>query len=121
MAAKGVQFVIGRLKGETSTTVQTVIFDKKVFTKEQTVAWLKKNKLKSAKVDETENSFRFRQRDPGDFQDKSFKTITPGAKKEEYEGPPLRTLINLWTVTGHMDIGEMVSAALAGKEVSGRP
>lgn len=59
-----------------ATTVQSVIFDKEHFTHAQAVKWLRDHDFKAAKTDEKEKTFRFRQRDPGDFQDGSFRTIT---------------------------------------------
>lgn len=86
---EGIKFVIGRLKGETKTTVQSVLFDKEIWTLRRARAWLKENDLKSDKLDETEANYRFRQRDPGDFKERSFRTITPGQRraKGEYGGP----------------------------------
>lgn len=79
------QMVIGRLKGETTTTVQTLIFPKGSFTEAEAIAWAKGHDFKADKVDETEDSFRLRQRDPGDFEEGSFRTITPGEKEEAEE------------------------------------
>ena len=39
----GIQAVIGRLKGETSTTIQSYIFDKKKWTTEKAQAWVKEH------------------------------------------------------------------------------
>lgn len=58
-----------------STTVQTLIFSKEKFSKEAAVSWAKDHDFRSDKVDETEDSFRFRQRDPNDFKEGSFRTI----------------------------------------------
>lgn len=81
---EGIKFVIGRLKGETKTTLQSILFDKDIWTLAKAKAWLKENDFKSSKLDETEDNFRFRQRDPGDFKPRSFRTITPG---KQYGGP----------------------------------
>jgi phage gp29-like protein len=59
-----------------ATTVQTVVFDKAKYSAEQATAWLQENGFKAAKKDETEESLRYRQREPGDFEDGSFRTIT---------------------------------------------
>lgn len=80
--AGGVKFVIGRLKGEGSSTVQTVVFDKESWTRASASDWLKEHELRSDKVDETESSLRYRQRDPGDFTPGSFRTITPGGARD---------------------------------------
>ena len=57
------------------TEVQTLIFDKAVFTEEQARAWAKDHDFKVSKVDETQDSFRIRQQQPGRFQANSFRTI----------------------------------------------
>lgn len=80
--AEGIKFVIGRLKGEKNTTVQTVIFSKdEGWTEEKAKVWLKNNDMYSGKVDETDNYFRYRQKNPDDFEENSFRTIIPGKKK----------------------------------------
>lgn len=70
-----------------TTEIQTLILDKKRFpTLADAKKWIKDNNFKiehkGKGPDETEASFRFRQRDPGDFQDGSFRTIniTDGVK-----------------------------------------
>lgn len=78
---EGIQFVIGRLKGETTTTVQSVLFDKEKWTAARARTWLKDHDFKSVDLDETEERLRFRQRDPGDFQTGSFRTIDAGERR----------------------------------------
>lgn len=80
----GVKFVIG-FKKEGGSEIQSVIFDKRKFTKEQAKAWLEKAKLDSGKVDETEDSYRFRQHDPGDYT--RFRVMVPGQNAKESAGP----------------------------------
>lgn len=73
---RSIKAVIGHLKGSKTTTEQSIIFEpKSAWTLEQAKEWLQKHKLKSD-VDETENSFRFRQIDPSEFEESSFRTIT---------------------------------------------
>jgi ClpP class serine protease len=62
--------------------MQTLIFSKDTFSRAQAVAWAKRNGKKYDSVDETEDSYRLRQRDPGDFDKESFRTIdiTKGVK-----------------------------------------
>jgi hypothetical protein len=64
--------------------IQTLIFDKDVFrTKAEALAWARGHGFELHKaLDETGDSFRMRQRDPGDFEAGSFRTITlrPGVK-----------------------------------------
>jgi hypothetical protein len=63
--------------GEEPTTVETLIFSKKVFkTAAKAKKWAKDHDYKATKVDETDKSWRIRQRDPGDFKKDSFRTIT---------------------------------------------
>jgi len=49
--AKGIKAVIGRLKGKTSTTIQTYIFDKKVWTVDKAKAWVKEHGGKTSMED----------------------------------------------------------------------
>ena len=43
--ARGVDIIMGRLKGETTMTAQAYRFDKTVFTVAEAKAWLKKNNI----------------------------------------------------------------------------
>ncbi len=64
-------------KQQDPASVQTLIFSKDRFkTAAAARAWAKENGFKSNKVDETETSFRLRQKEPGTFQEGSFRTIT---------------------------------------------
>ena len=70
---------------EKSTTVQTLIFDKSKFTLEQVKQWIKDHDYiieSNPGIDETETSFRVRQKSPGEFIEGSFRTIdiTDGIK-----------------------------------------
>jgi len=59
-----------------STTVQTLVLSKEVFDSEEAaLAWAKEHDFLAEKVDETDSSFRLRQRDPAEFQEDSFRTI----------------------------------------------
>lgn len=61
-----------------TTTVQTLIFDKEKFTVAQAKAWAKENGFRSDKVDEPEagKTIRLRQKSPSAFQPGSFRTIS---------------------------------------------
>ena len=48
--------------------VQTVVFPKEKWTLARARAWLTEHDFKTDKVDETANSYRFRQQEPGQFQ-----------------------------------------------------
>lgn len=63
-----------------SMKVQTLIFSKKKFSKKAAMKWAALHGFASSKVDEKENTFRLRQKDPGQFE--TFRTITfkPGIK-----------------------------------------
>ena len=63
-----------------SMKVQTLIFSKEKFTKASAKAWAKSHGFKAGKVDEKTNTYRLRQRDPGQFE--TFRTIEfkPGLK-----------------------------------------
>jgi hypothetical protein len=57
------------------TEVQSLIFDKAKYTREQVVAWVESHGFEHTKLDETEQSYRVRQREPGDFELGGFRTI----------------------------------------------
>lgn len=66
-------------------TIQTLIFDKSKFSAGKAVAWAKEHGFRveaNPGIDETEESYRIRQRGPGQFQEGSFRTIelAPGVK-----------------------------------------
>jgi len=63
------------------TKVQTLLFSKDNFTLKKAKAWLKKHGYKTD-VDEKENTYRFRQVEPCEFNEESFRTIefTDGIK-----------------------------------------
>lgn len=74
-----------KLEEQQTTVEQSFILSKKRFeTRQEAVNWVKEQEgdLKFGKVDETEESWRFRQREPGDFKDGSLRTIdiTDGVK-----------------------------------------
>jgi len=85
MATEGIQFIIGKLKGENTTTVASVLFDKEVWTKRKARTWLGGHGFKSGKIDETDTRLRFRQKDPDEFEKGSFRTISAGRGKFEEE------------------------------------
>jgi len=60
--------------------VQSIIFDKDKFSETEARAWLKRNGFSQPKVDETENSLRFRQTDPGRYRTMRTITMTEGVK-----------------------------------------
>lgn len=69
------------MKTTKQTEIQTVICSKKRFkTLAAAKKWIKDHDFKTSHngkgPDETSTSYRFRQRDPGDFQSGSFRTIT---------------------------------------------
>ena len=53
--SEGVKAIIGRLKGETATTVQSVLFDKKRFDENTGTTWLRRNMMKFTEAVELEN------------------------------------------------------------------
>lgn len=60
--------------------VQTLIFRKENFPRaDRARSWARYHGFKVAKVDETEVSFRLRQREPSDFVPGSFRTIDMGS------------------------------------------
>lgn len=60
--------------------VQSVLFDRDVFSKADATKWLNKNGFISIKVDKTKNYYRFRQVSPIEGNDYRIKKVTPGIK-----------------------------------------
>jgi hypothetical protein len=56
--------------------VQTVLFDRRAWSKAAAVAWLRHHGYDAAKVDTTEHYHRFRQHDPHHYVPGSFRTIS---------------------------------------------
>jgi hypothetical protein len=74
---------VAELLEQQSTTVQTLIFAKAQFRgADAAKKWAADHGFKGGKVDETEDGFRLRQREPGEFKEGSFRTIMlkPGVK-----------------------------------------
>lgn len=65
----------GASLNETATSIQTVVVSKSKFSKSQAVALAKRNNW-SSEMDETADSYRFRQKEPTSCQTGSFRTIT---------------------------------------------
>ena len=83
---QGIQFIIGRLKGETGTTIQSVLFDSSTWGEDEAREWLSEHDLKSTKLDATDNKLRFRQKDPSTFQEESFRIIKAKGSSMEAHG-----------------------------------
>lgn len=64
------------------TVIQSLIFDKELFTAETAKKWALDHDFKAESVDETTDSIRLRQKDPNEFLEDSFRTIelTDGVK-----------------------------------------
>lgn len=59
-----------------ATAVQTLIFDRATFDREQVIAWVEAHDFTHDKpLDETADSWRVRQREPGEFVEGSLRTI----------------------------------------------
>jgi len=57
------------------TEVQSLVFDKEKFDAKKASDWLTSHDFNDPGVDETEESLRYRQQDPGNFESDSFRTI----------------------------------------------
>lgn len=67
------------IRSAKSTTIQTLIFSKDKFSKAEAVKWAKEHDHKT-EVDETEDSYRLRQRDPDTMTGMKTITLTDGIK-----------------------------------------
>lgn len=73
--AQGISIIIGRKKGESTTSTQSIVFSKDKWTLAEAKKWLADHGKRADKVDETENSYRFRQEEPDAFEEGSLRTI----------------------------------------------
>ena len=64
----------GKIYCSKGSKLQTLLFNKKYFTKEQAIEWLKKYKMKTG-IDEVTNTYRARQLNPDLFKKDSFRTM----------------------------------------------
>ncbi len=80
---KSLDEIIDILKEREAAVTQSILLSKKHFKmKKEAIDWLKKHKKKFGNIEETDEYWRARQRDPDDFKPKSFRTheIAPGIK-----------------------------------------
>lgn len=87
--SKSIKFIIGRLKGDTSTTVESVLFRRLFWTPAMAKAWLKREGFKVSEMDEggpRAVNLRFRQRDPSEFTRGSLRTI-PASRHQRQSNP----------------------------------
>lgn len=61
-----------------STEVQSIIFDKSMYSVTEAKKWLRDNSFVAPKVDKTDRYLRFRQKQPSYFDESSFRTIPFG-------------------------------------------
>lgn len=120
MALMGIQAVVGKLKGDSSMTVQSLIFPKERWTKEEAAAWCKDHDYR-AEVDETGDSLRYRQRDPGEFEEGSFRTAEFGKHMaaSEDEGDP-RVLLLIGDSAAGQDGLRRIPVALITRGYKGK-
>lgn len=62
--------ILGQKNG--GTVIQSLVFDKKIFSKDEAVEWAKSRNFKFEKVDTKENTLRLRQLDPNEFDKGGF-------------------------------------------------
>jgi len=74
-APSGIQFNVG-FKDGGGSEVQSVVFDSSKWDAAKAKKWLEDHTMHADKVDETENTLRFRQHDPADYS--KFRMISPG-------------------------------------------
>lgn len=87
------QYLVKRV----STEIQTIICSKRRFRSVAEAAqWVREHGFAAGKVDETEDSYRFRQREPEEFQPNSFRTITLTRGVQAVIGRPKKMEPHIW-------------------------
>lgn len=82
--AKGIQFIVGRPKGKTTTEVETVLFDAAHWTPAAARAWLRDNGFRKTVPEPRgprSKELRFRQRSLANFQPGTLRTIAAGRRR----------------------------------------
>jgi hypothetical protein len=64
------------------TKIQSVVLDRHYFTLREATSWIRRHGFVARKVDDTGHSYRFRQHEPDDFREGSFRTLSlrPGVQ-----------------------------------------
>ena len=70
--------IIEKRKLKETSEVQSIVFNKSLFSKNEAIVWLKTHEYKYGGVDEKENSWRFRQEDPEKYKRIISKKIDRG-------------------------------------------
>lgn len=84
--ADGIQLVLGITRHDHGprggvTQIQSVMFDKGLWTRERAAAWCKAHDLRSGDSESQANFWRFRQLDPADFEE--FRVVRAGQSNPE--------------------------------------
>lgn len=89
MSAAPISFVIGRRRGHTSSSLQTVIFPRKRWKRAAAIAWLKRHKLKAAPLETLRGSLRATQHPTRSFTAGSLRTIHTSGHPQPLKNPRL--------------------------------
>jgi len=86
------------------TEIQTIILSKDRFKNDtQAKDWIKENNFSFTKTDEKENTYRFRQQEPTDFAENSFRTISISRGVKAVIGCPIKKMEDGGLVSGWFD------------------
>ncbi len=86
--ARGIKAVVGRLKGKTTTTVQTLLLPTDKFTKAQAIKWARSHDFKASEEAEMETTIALQEEKwtrafINDLDDSDFLYIEKGGKKDD--------------------------------------
>jgi 3D (Asp-Asp-Asp) domain-containing protein len=102
----------------TTTTTQTLIFDKGKFDSAKAKAWASEHDFASGKIDVTGESVRLRQKDPGAFQEGSFRTIEFKEGIKAVIGRPKKTEKSMSALDNLQDHLEKADDGKPGKSLA---
>lgn len=80
-----------------TTQIQTLLFPRVNWSRKDAAAWARKHGFIASKVDATEDYLRFRQEDPAQFQENSFRTINLKRGRK----PIVAVIARPWVVGGN--------------------
>jgi hypothetical protein len=72
---RGIRFVVGRLRSSSDRAVQSIVFDSHEWSERDARGWLDEHGFKVRALDRAGRWWRSRQREPREFDSRSFRTI----------------------------------------------
>jgi hypothetical protein len=85
-----ISFVVGRLRGQESPSIQSVLFARAEWSRARATAWLKRHRFHVSPLEALQRYFRARQVEPGRFQRGTLRTIHTAGHPQPLKNPRTR-------------------------------